>query len=228
MDKKKKHLKKNFLDKFNEKQTKGNIQNTLLKGAVDTVAGSVVGTGIGAITGNKATFVGLGLILAGHYIGDKSGVLRLTGASTMAYGIGKANEYKNNPELSSPTKRLSSLKDDWLAAFHLKWKKQTNQSMEGTPENQNPSNSEDKQPTKTSELTQLTESTFPDLSVFDQFESLNQGHASSFDDTQNDQAYDDEHEEEYDDQMDYEEDLEEDDHDEIDEFLNGDFDLSLA
>lgn len=118
---KKKNSLKEFVDRYNQRQTKGNVENTLLKGVVDTVAGSIVGTTIGSLTGDKAAFAGIALILAGHYIGDDSGLIRLTGASTMAYGIGKANEYRNDPNLNTPGKRVSALKDDWLAAFHLKW-----------------------------------------------------------------------------------------------------------
>lgn len=119
--------KKNILEKYNERSTKGNIQNTLLKGAVDTVAGSVIGTGIGALAGDKAAFAGIALILAGHYLGDESGVLRLTGASTMAYGIGKAQVYKNDPEMKSVSNRLGGLKQDLLGAFFRKYQQEKNE-----------------------------------------------------------------------------------------------------
>lgn len=118
----------NLHNKFNSLPAKQNTQNTLIKGLVDTVAGSVVGTGIGALTGDKAAFAGIILILAGHYVGDESGLLRVTGASTLAYGIGKAKEYENNPELATPNQRLGALKDDWLSAFHLKWKQSTGET----------------------------------------------------------------------------------------------------
>lgn len=121
--------KKNFLRKYNERETKGNIQNTLLKGAVDTVAGSVIGTGLGAVAGDKAAFAGIALILAGHYLGDESGVLRLTGASTMAYGIGKVSEYRKNPEMKTASKRLGALKDDLLGAFFLKYEEEKTESV---------------------------------------------------------------------------------------------------
>ncbi len=124
---KKSSKKKNFLQKYNERETKGNVQNTLLKGAVDTVAGSVVGTGIGALAGDKAAFAGIALILAGHYLGDESGVLRLTGASTMAYGIGKAQVYKNDPEMKSVSNRLGGLKQDLLGAFFRKYQQEKNE-----------------------------------------------------------------------------------------------------
>lgn len=125
-----KKRKRSFLEKYNERSTKGNIQNTLLKGAVDTVAGSVIGTGIGAVAGDKAAFAGIALILAGHYLGDESGVLRLTGASTMAYGIGKAQVYKNNPEMKSVSKRMGGLKRDLLGAFFFKFKEEEKEMLE--------------------------------------------------------------------------------------------------
>lgn len=125
-----KKRKRSFLEKYNERSTKGNIQNTLLKGAVDTVAGSVIGTGIGAVAGDKAAFAGIALILAGHYLGDESGVLRLTGASTMAYGIGKAQVYKSNPEMKSVSNRLGGVKQDLLAAFFLKYEEEKKEILE--------------------------------------------------------------------------------------------------
>lgn len=148
----------NLYNKFNELPAKQNTQNALIKGLVDTVAGSVVGTGIGALTGDKAAFAGIILILAGHYVGDESGLLRVTGASTLAYGIGKAKEYENNPELATPNQRLGALKDDWLSAFHLKWKKST-----GETKNQSSlSNSDDVTVTKESdEKTKNIENTPP-------------------------------------------------------------------
>lgn len=116
---------KNIYEKYIDLPAKGDVQNTLIKSVVDTAAGSIVGTGIGALAGDKAAFAGILMILAGHYIGDESGLLRVTGASTMAYGIGKAKEYQNNPDLATPSQRLGELKSDWLTAFHLKWKQQT-------------------------------------------------------------------------------------------------------
>lgn len=116
--------KNGFLEKYNQRETKGNIQNTLLKGTVDTLAGSALGTGIGAVTGSKAPLAGIALILAGHYLGDESGVLRLTGASAMAYGIGKAKEYKDNPKMDSAAGRLGELKQDLLGTFFRRWEEE--------------------------------------------------------------------------------------------------------
>lgn len=180
MSKKKSKSRKNILDQYNEKQTKGNVENTLLKSAVDTVASSVIGTGIGAIAGDKAAFAGIALILAGHYVGDESGLLRLTGASTMAYGIGKSSEYTTNPELNTVGKRISALKDDWLTAFHLKWQKETNQEStlaeNKITESQNPVNEEPK-----------SENTSIDVSGMDQFEQMNEDLAKQYQEDQSKQ-----------------------------------------
>ncbi|MEZ4923124.1 MAG: hypothetical protein R2780_08155 [Crocinitomicaceae bacterium] len=180
MSKKKSKSRKNILEQYNEKQTKGNVENTLLKSAVDTVASSVIGTGIGAITGDKAAFAGIALILAGHYVGDESGLLRLTGASTMAYGIGKSSEYTTNHELNTVGKRISALKDDWLTAFHLKWQKETNQEStlaeNKTTESQNPVNEESK-----------SENTSIDVSGMDQFEQMNEDLAKQYHEDQSKQ-----------------------------------------
>lgn len=124
MGKKKRKKKKSFIDRYNDRPTKGNIQNTLLKGTVDTVASSVIGTGIGAITGKQSPIAGILLMFSGHYLDDKSGLLRLVGASTLAYGIAKSKDYQNNPDYDTPQKRLEGLKDDLLTTLHLKWKKE--------------------------------------------------------------------------------------------------------
>jgi hypothetical protein len=131
MGKKKSNIrKKNLLESYNERQTKGNVENTLLKGAVDALAGSVAGTSLGALAGDKAVIAGIALIFAGHYLGDESGLLRTTGASTLGYGIAKAKEYQNNPELATVSKRFGELKDDWLTAFHLNWKNKKKASLQ--------------------------------------------------------------------------------------------------
>lgn len=119
--KKKKNGLSKYVDKYNKIDTKGNIQNTLLKGLID-IAGVAAGTGLGALAGKNSKFVGLATILGGHYLGDKSNILRIIGASTMAYGIGKAKEYNSNPELATPKGRFSDLKDDWFATLYIKMK----------------------------------------------------------------------------------------------------------
>lgn len=119
----KKKKRKSFVEKYNEKETKGNAQNTALKSTVDTIASSFIGTGLGAISGKFSPLVGIAAIVAGHYLGDKSGLLRITGASTLGYGIAKAKDYNENPEYDSPKKRFTGLGNDFLAVAHLNWLK---------------------------------------------------------------------------------------------------------
>ena len=110
-----------LLDKYKKRTTKGNIENTLIKSSVDVVSASVVGTSIAAIMGNKAPLVGILIIGAGHYLGDDTGHLRVTGASVLAYGIAKSKDYKSNSDLQSVSARLKNTKEDFLSAFNIDW-----------------------------------------------------------------------------------------------------------
>lgn len=121
--KKKKSGLNSFIEQYNNRETKNNVQNTLLKSVVD-IAGIAAGTGLGALTGKNSKLVGLATIIGGHYLGDKSNVLRIIGASTIAYGVGKAKEFENNPEMDTPKKRLSDLKDNWFETLYIKIKKE--------------------------------------------------------------------------------------------------------
>lgn len=112
-----------LLEEYNQKDTKGNINNTLLKSVVD-IAGVAAGTGIGALSGDKAKFIGPLLIALGHYIGDESGLLRMLGASTLSYGIAKSKEFKENQELHKVKGRMIDLKGNWLSAMYLDMKQE--------------------------------------------------------------------------------------------------------
>lgn len=109
---------KQLLDGFNARETKGNLPNTLLKTLVDTV-GVGLGTILSAATGKAAPLAGIALIGAGHYTGDKTGLLRIVGATTLAHSVAKAKEYREHPD-STLAERLKGVKDDWLYAAMLK------------------------------------------------------------------------------------------------------------
>lgn len=131
MEKDKKKKKKNMLTRYNDAEAKGSVKFTAIKTGVDVVAGSVVGGGLGALFGIWSPILGLILIGAGHALGDKSGVLRVAGAATMAYGIAKAVENRsatteasvNGVSLGSLADgakgRLINFKDNWLKATFL-------------------------------------------------------------------------------------------------------------
>ena len=109
---------KQLLDGFNARETKGNLPNTLLKTLVDTV-GVGLGTVLSAATGKVAPLAGIALIGAGHYTGDKTGLLRIVGATTLAHSVAKAKEYREHPEMTL-SERLKGVKDGWLYAALLK------------------------------------------------------------------------------------------------------------
>jgi hypothetical protein len=112
-----------ILQGFNEKPTKGNVQNTVLKTVAD-LAGVGIGTTVSAAAGTVAPLIGAALIGAGHYIGDDSGLLRVVGAATVAHSVAKSKEYRQ--EGSTMKDRLLGLKDDWLRAALLKHDQETN------------------------------------------------------------------------------------------------------
>ena len=127
---KKRKKEKTFIERFNEKQTKGNTTNSMVKGGVDAVASSVLGTGLGAISGKYSAITGIALIIAAHYYGDESGVLRVIGSGALAYGIAKAKDYQENPEYESMQNRVKGLGNDLLTSLHIKWKQQQVQKSE--------------------------------------------------------------------------------------------------
>ncbi len=131
--KKKKNSNKSgsMLEKYKAKKTKGNIANTGLKTLVDLVVGATLGAGIGATTGRAALPVGILLMAGSHYFDEDTGVLRIAGGATIAYGIGKAIEHQNIAaaqavngftlagEQTKAKTRLTQFKDEVFTAFYL-------------------------------------------------------------------------------------------------------------
>ncbi|WP_430405259.1 hypothetical protein [Fluviicola sp.] len=109
---------KQLLAGFNERQTKNNVQNTLLKLVAD-IAGVGLGTALSASLGKIAPAAAIALMGAGHYMGDESGLLRVVGASTLAHSVAKSKEYRKNTEMNIAD-RLKDVKDGWLYATLLK------------------------------------------------------------------------------------------------------------
>ncbi len=118
---------KQLLAGFNERQTKNNVQNTLLKLVAD-IAGVGLGTTLSASLGKIAPAAAIALMGAGHYTGDESGLLRVVGASTLAHSVAKSKEYRKHPEMTI-TDRLKDVKDGWLYATLLKHYQEEEQSQ---------------------------------------------------------------------------------------------------
>lgn len=147
---KKSSAKKGILAQYKAKSTKGNVVNTGLKTLVDLLLGSTVGAGIGAGAGQAAIPIGILLIAGSHYFDEDTGVLRIAGSATIAYGIGKAitnkqisdaNQINGLAGESNKAKtRLNLFKDEIFTAFYLdkvftpKEKEVTDISIEGLGE----------------------------------------------------------------------------------------------
>lgn len=123
---------KQLLAGFNERQTKNNVQNTLLKLIAD-IAGVGLGTALSATMGKVAPAAAIALMGAGHYMGDESGLLRMVGASTLAHSVAKSKEYRKNPEMTIG-ERLKEVKDGWLYAALLKRYEEEQQTQKIEPQ----------------------------------------------------------------------------------------------
>ena len=110
------------------------------------IVGATVGAGIGASAGRAALPIGLALIAGSHYMDEGTGILRLAGSATIAYGIGKAISNKNLTEAnavngfslagetSKAKSRLTQFKDELITAFYLDKviKKKTDNPLDDT------------------------------------------------------------------------------------------------
>lgn len=131
MKKKKNNKSTGILAKYKAQKTKGDLKGTGLKTLVDLLVGATVGAGIGASAGRAALPIGLALIAGSHYMDEDTGILRLAGSATIAYGIGKAISNKNMAEASAVNgfslagesskakSRLTQFKDELITAFYL-------------------------------------------------------------------------------------------------------------
>lgn len=184
--------KKNMLQRFNERNAKGSVQNTLLKTLAD-IAGVGMGTVLSTAIGRFAPAIGAALIGTGHYIGDQSGLLRVVGASTFAHSVSKAKSYRENPN-QTLAERFGELKDEWLIATLLKHY-ELNQKTTVIP-NSEPTQvtqrelPEESQPDGMEGLAETTaeepeEETELDISGLDQFERFNIDSADQYEQIRN-------------------------------------------
>lgn len=184
--------KKNMLQRFNERNAKGNVQNTLLKTLAD-IAGVGIGTVLSTATGTFAPAIGAILIGTGHYIGDESELLRVVGASTFAHSISKAKSYRENPN-QTLAERFGELKDEWLIATLLKHYEPSQQKA--VIPNSEPAQvtqrefPKESQPEGIEGLTEQAseEETELDISGLDQFERFNIDSADQFEQIRNSEA----------------------------------------
>jgi hypothetical protein len=107
-------------------------QKKVIRTIADALVGVPVGIGIGGAAGLWSLPIGLVLIGAGHHFKDQSGLLRIAGASAIAYGIAKNVEFNAAAKqaeangisgLAGATEgikeRLKMVKDDLMAGYFL-------------------------------------------------------------------------------------------------------------
>jgi|GEM_PF-2421352 len=103
------------LEKFNNMETKSNVSNSLFKMAVDTIACLFIAPALSAVSGKYAPLLGGAINFSGHYVDDKSGLLRAIGVGTMVHGMANVNEYRS--EESTIKSRFGGVNDNWLLFF---------------------------------------------------------------------------------------------------------------
>jgi hypothetical protein len=120
-----------LLKRYNDAQAKSNVKVTAMKSGVDLLLGVGIGSGLAATLGIWSPLAGFLMMGTGHYLGDESGVLRVAGAATVAYGIAKSMENReavrqasvNGVTLGSlaggAKERLVQLKNEWVNALFI-------------------------------------------------------------------------------------------------------------
>jgi len=122
-----------FVDAYNAKPTgAGYAGNTALKTLVDAAIGVPVGVLLGGAAGLWSLPIGVLLIAGGHHIKEQSGLVRIVGASAIAYGIAKNIDFKAAAKQAqvngigglagatqSMKERVQGVKSDLMAAYFL-------------------------------------------------------------------------------------------------------------
>ncbi|MBI1838239.1 MAG: hypothetical protein HYR91_13335, partial [Flavobacteriia bacterium] len=78
----------------------------------------VIAPVLSASLGKFSPLAGILLAFGGNYIGDKTGLIRGVAMGTIAHGVAKSKEYRE--ENTTFKERINGLKDDWLSTLMLK------------------------------------------------------------------------------------------------------------
>lgn len=109
------------------KKGKVSVGKAIIKPLSGLTAGAA-GAGFGALGGSWSPWIGLGLLIAGQLIPDKSRLISIMGASIMSWGIARGMQNRAADEagtvdgfgsLSGAKERLTDFKDNLMKAFHL-------------------------------------------------------------------------------------------------------------
>lgn len=167
-DKKSKHLNgvpktKNLYEQYTQMETKGNVNNTLLKSGAEVLASGALAPYLSASLGTKAPLLGIALILTGNYLDDKTTLLKTVGAGILAHSVAKVKEYNTQTDKGFKD-RIAGVTDDLLHVMLIrKYDKTTITSASSVKqESSNPETSIVKQET---ELIREEESTLSNIPI---------------------------------------------------------------
>lgn len=107
-----------IIDRYNGMETKGDFKNSTIKTLFEVLGGGVIAPVLSASLGKFSPLAGILLAFGGNYIGDKTGLIRGVAMGTIAHGVAKSKEYRE--ENTTFKERISGLKDDWLYTLMLK------------------------------------------------------------------------------------------------------------
>ncbi|MBI1838200.1 MAG: hypothetical protein HYR91_13135 [Flavobacteriia bacterium] len=110
--------KPNLIDRYNGMETKGDFKNSAIKTLFEVLGGGVIAPVLSASLGKFSPLAGVILAFGGNYMGDKTGLIRGLAMGTIAHGVAKSKEYRE--ENTTFKDRISGLKDDWLYTLMLK------------------------------------------------------------------------------------------------------------
>lgn len=156
----------NLVESYNSKEAKSNAGVSAMKSGVDLVLGVGLGGLIGKMAGKYSPFAGTALIFIGHYTGDKTGLLKIIGASSIAYGIAKALD---DDKESTITEKLKEYGQEGLKAFFF---------IE--PKNKENDTAQKNALTPSSDTPTEAEINGVDLSILDFYDDMNHEQAEKF------------------------------------------------
>jgi len=129
---------------FFKRLADGNDNRTstkLIRSGVD-VGGALAGGLLGAAIGKNSALFGLGVLVTGNFMGDKTGLYKTIGASMLTYGIAKFLQESDTANKSvqglsgteGVKERIGKYKDELMSAFYLDkiFKKKTSGGSTGS------------------------------------------------------------------------------------------------
>ncbi len=112
---------------FFKRLADGNDNRTstkVIRSGVD-LGGALAGGLLGAVIGKNAALLGLGVLVTGNFVSDKTGLCKTVGSGMLIYGVSKfiqengATSVQGLSGTEGVKARLSKYKDELMSAFYL-------------------------------------------------------------------------------------------------------------